>query len=273
MTDHKPIRYLSLGWGVQSTTLAAMIALGELPPIDLAIHADTTHDSAATYAYARKWTPWLAARGVKIVTVRNSNNDVLRPEWAIRKDPGAPAVMIPAFTLSKADGDHGQTSRKCTREWKINPIRRHVRSLLPPGNPRPGAVHSLQGISLDEWTRMRTSDVKYIINTYPLVDLRMTRADCVLWLQRHRIETPPKSACTFCPFHRRSYWQELKRAGGPDWEEALETDNQVRDTRDQHFLYVHPARLPLEQAVSIPEDSGVVQLDMDLPCDGGVCFV
>ena len=39
------ITYLSLGWGVQSWTIAAMAALGELPPIDLAIHADTGHEA------------------------------------------------------------------------------------------------------------------------------------------------------------------------------------------------------------------------------------
>ena len=29
------ITYLSLGWGVQSFTIAAMAALGKIPPIDL----------------------------------------------------------------------------------------------------------------------------------------------------------------------------------------------------------------------------------------------
>ncbi|KKL22079.1 hypothetical protein LCGC14_2439070, partial [marine sediment metagenome] len=53
------LRVLSLGWGVQSWTLAAMIALKELPPIDYAIHADTTHEMSNTYALAAKWTPWL----------------------------------------------------------------------------------------------------------------------------------------------------------------------------------------------------------------------
>ena len=57
---------LSLGWGVQSWTLAAMAALGELPGLDVAIHADTTHERQATYAFAAQWTPWLAARGVKV---------------------------------------------------------------------------------------------------------------------------------------------------------------------------------------------------------------
>ena len=52
-------------------TLAAMSALGDLPPVDVAIHADTTHERSATYAYAQRWTPWLEARGVRVVTVRN----------------------------------------------------------------------------------------------------------------------------------------------------------------------------------------------------------
>ena len=38
-----PLKILSLGWGVQSWTLAAMAALGEIPMPDYAVHADTTH--------------------------------------------------------------------------------------------------------------------------------------------------------------------------------------------------------------------------------------
>lgn len=48
---------ISLGWGVQSFTLAAMSALGELPAVDVAIHADTTHEASGTYAFAARWTP------------------------------------------------------------------------------------------------------------------------------------------------------------------------------------------------------------------------
>jgi len=39
------MKSLSLGWGVQSFTLAAMVALGDLEPVDVAIHADTTHEA------------------------------------------------------------------------------------------------------------------------------------------------------------------------------------------------------------------------------------
>ena len=40
MTEDK-IRILSMGWGVQTWALAAMVALGDLPPVDYVVHADT----------------------------------------------------------------------------------------------------------------------------------------------------------------------------------------------------------------------------------------
>ena len=138
-------------------------------------------------------------------------------------------------------------------------------------------VTSLQGISLDEFQRMRTSDVKYIENQYPLVDLRITRADCNAWLQDHGLDVPPKSACVFCPYHNKQAWQGLKKRGGADWDHAVEVDEAIRDTRssDGHdfLLYVHPHRKPLAEAVSIPEDFGAEQIEFEMPCDSGHCFV
>ena len=123
--EHMPdLTYLSLGWGVQSFTLAAMVALGELPPVDLAIHADTTHEATGTYAHAQKWTPWLGEHGVKVVTVTADNTEVVRA-WANSR-----SVMIPAFTLAP-DDSHGQVRRQCTHDWKLTPIRRYLRRLIP----------------------------------------------------------------------------------------------------------------------------------------------
>jgi len=121
---------------------------------------------------------------------------------------------------------------------------------------------------------MRSSDVAYIVNVYPLVERRVTRADCKAWLQAHDLDVPPKSACTFCPYHSLGAWQELKRAGGADWEEAVAVDAAIRDKRPKADLFIHPGRKPLEEAVRIPEDVGAAQMQMDLevPCDGGACF-
>lgn len=48
-------RFLSLGAGVQSSTLALMIAHGELEPVEAAIFADTGWEPRKVY----EWLDWL----------------------------------------------------------------------------------------------------------------------------------------------------------------------------------------------------------------------
>ena len=67
------MKIISLGWGVQSMTLAVMAALGDIEPIDYAIHSDTTHERTDTYIYAEKYTKWMEDRGVKVVTVNDKS--------------------------------------------------------------------------------------------------------------------------------------------------------------------------------------------------------
>ena len=262
-STENPLKILSLGWGVQSWTLAAMAALGEIPMPDYAVHADTTHEMAGTYAHAEKWTPWLGEHGVKVRTVSSQNTGVITSNGK--------GVPMPVFLTG--NGDNGaQTRRQCTEEWKISPLRRFARSVI--NSPKPGSVEMWMGISLDEWQRMKTSNVGYITNVYPLVDSRITRARCVEWLEQHGLDIPPKSACTFCPYHNEASWKRMKQAGGADWDHAVEADEAIRNIPISGAkLYLHRQRLPLEEAVRIPEDYGATQMEMDIPCDSGHCFV
>ena len=263
-TAENPLKVLSLGWGVQSWTLAAMSALGELPTVDYVIHADTTHEAEGTYSHAAKWAPWLEEHGIPVVTVTGKRMEPVDTSKDI------PAVLVPAYTLYQQQ-DKGQLRRQCTNEWKIKPIRRFIREKV--GRLTPGCVESWQGISLDEWQRMRSSDVGYITNLYPLVDRRITRAHCITWLEQHGLDVPPKSACTFCPYHNLNHWRTMKRKGGSDWDRAVVADEAIRNKRPPQELFVHPTCLPLEEAVRIPEDVGAHQLEMEMPCDSGHCFV
>ncbi len=271
MTNQVELTILSLGWGVQSFTLAAKMALEEIERADFLVHADTDHERSATYEFARRWTPWLGERGLNVVTVGGGRTDAV-------VEAGVSSVMIPAFTTDRETGSRGQVRRQCTHDWKIMPIRRFIRSELEGRGIKkaPGVVASWMGISLDEFQRMRDSDVKYIVNEYPLVDQRISRADCEFWLRQHDLEVPPKSSCTFCPYRSLASWKELKRAGGADWEEAVAVDNAIRDKRPKAELFVHPYRKPLEQAVRIPEDEGAEQLALEIeleqPCDSGHCY-
>jgi hypothetical protein len=261
------MRVLSLGWGVQSFTLAAMSALGKLDQLDLAIHSDTRFERQGTYAFASEWTAWLESYNLRVLTVSSGE---LKRNVTRQLPKGTHEVQIPAFTYSTGGGS-GQIRRQCTQEWKVRPFRAEVRRWLPRGVQ----AEVWLGISADEFQRARTADVRYIRNRFPLLELNMTREDCKTWLRNHDLPVPPKSSCTFCPYHSRPAFAELKRAAGADWEQAVKIDAEIRDKRPPFQLFVHPARIPLAQAVDIPEDHGYVQTGFDPEgrCDEGVCWV
>ena len=235
------MRVLSLGWGVQSFTLAAMSALGELEPLDAAIHADTTHDSVLTYKFAAKWTPWLEARGVNVITVRADDTDYIDRKYN--------HTQIPAFNNSG-----GMGKRQCTTNWKIVPVRRMIRQLSG-GKP----VEQWIGISLDEIQRANRSGVQYVTNRFPLVEKRITRSACVAWLEKNGLEVPPKSACVFCPYHGINNWRQTK-AVDEDWQEAVRVDEEIRHVSNNGLTnYLTNKRVPLvDLDLSTPEERGQI---------------
>jgi len=252
------MKAISLGWGVQSFTLAAMAALGELESVDVAIHADTTHESKITYEFAARWTPWLEERGVRVVTVAN-------PTVRITTDRAGGKIWIPAFTDTPSAAG-GMLRRQCTHRWKVQPLRRWLQA-----NRNGQQVEQWLGISLDEFQRMKDSDVKYCVNRWPLIERRMTRLDCMTWLDRHGIEIPPKSACTFCPFHSTAEWRRIKQTP-EDWQEAITVDEAIRKVRPPYDLYLHPSRIPLVDVdLRSEQDKGQLSL-WDAECSG-VCGV
>jgi hypothetical protein len=258
------IKILSLGWGVQSFTIAAMVALGELEPIDFAIHADTTHERKLTYDFVAKWKPWLESKGLKIITVVNNKTELGEGKYQ--------QVDIPAFT--RTDKSDGQVNRQCTGHWKIEPMRRRIsQELTALGIKKTtGVIKQWIGISIDEYQRMRDSDVKYIANHYPLIEKKMTRKDCEKWLINNGLEIPPKSACTFCPFHSTDEWRKIK-ATPEDWKEAVLVDSLIRDKRRTDMrLFVHPSRKPLDMVdFRTQEEKGQLSL-WDNECTG-ICGV
>lgn len=271
MQQNNTIRILSLGWGLQSFTLAAMAALGEVEPIDYVIHADTSWERHDTYQFSNIWAPWLADHGLEVITVKEpSTKGKAKDEWG--------ATLIPAHTLNP-NGSQGMLRRQCTGRWKIQPMRKHISKLLKDRDLKktPGVVDQLIGITLDEWHRAKGSDVKYINNIYPLLDKRMTRQSCINWLQARNLSIPVKSSCVICPFINNQAWQQMKRSNGKDWETARMVDSQIREERPPYKLYCHRKCKPLAEAVVIPEDYGWQQMDFleisNDVCDAGYCFL
>jgi hypothetical protein len=104
--------------------------------------------------------------------------------------------------------------RQCTADYKIKPVTEKIRELLglKKGEKRKKGtkVELLMGISKDEISRMKINQIKYIQNVYPLVEKEMRRSDCLDWMKDNGYSKPPRSACTFCPFHSTKEWKRVK---------------------------------------------------------------
>ena len=108
---------------------------------------------------------------------------------------------------------------------------------------------------------MRQSDVKYITNRYPLIEARLSRWDCIRWLQEHDLEVPTRSACVFCPFHSRAEWRDIRDNAPEDWIKSVEVDELIRKARPPYDLFVCNQRKPLEECdFDTQEDAGQLSL-------------
>ena len=258
------LRVLSLGAGVQSTTLALMAAHGHFGAVDCAIFADTGWEPAGVYAHLE----WLMSGNVlpfpvHIVSAGNMRQQLLDAAQGQRW------ASIPAFTRtvdSRGNISIGMIRRQCTTTAKIEPIRRKVRELAGltrRRSPKVPVVHQWIGISLDEVVRMKPSREAWQLNRFPLIEQRMTRRDCHEWLRCHGYPEPPRSACIGCPYHSDAAWRAMRDRDPAAWNDAVEADRAIRTglrgIRGEVFL--HRSAVPLDEAdLSTAADHG--QLDL-----------
>lgn len=254
-----PLRVISLGAGVQSTTMALMAARGDIAPVDCAIFADTGWEPQAVYqhlAWLEKQLPFPIHR----VERGNIRDDLLRCAEGHWTD-------VPAF-VKNADGSIGIINRQCTKQYKIRPIRQKVRQLLGierRRSPDVSVVDQLIGISMDEAIRMKPSAEVWQTNIWPLIEMRMSRRDCLRWLAERQYPEPPKSACIGCPFHSNDQWLGLTPA---EFAEAVEIDRAIRHSRSNGELYLHRQCVPLDRVdFSTAEDRGQLNLFLN-ECEG-----
>jgi hypothetical protein len=250
-------RFLSLGAGVQSSTLALMIAHGEIEPVDAAIFADTGAEPALVY----QWLDWLETKlpfPVYRVSRSSLEADVLN---SVSDSKRHRIGQIPFYVKSEGDAREGMLWRQCTGDYKIHPLRKKVKELLKVDGSKRATM--LIGISLDEVIRMKPSQVRYIVNDYPLIHARMTRTDCLKWMARHNYPLPAKSACYFCPYTDDARWREIKNTQPGEFERAVRFDAAIRSglpgVRGKAFL--HRSLTPLDEVdFRNAEDFGQGQL-------------
>lgn len=247
------LRLLSLGAGVQSTTIALMAAEGIQPGLDGAIFADTGWEPKAVYDHLDKLDKVLADAGIPLYRVGNGNirENIL--------DPTRRFASIPYF-IRNPDGSKGMGRRQCTNEYKVTPITRKIRELLgakPPSYrrvPKGRLAEQWIGFSTDEIHRVSFKHrVLYLTSRFPLLDLEMSRTDCEAWLKSRGWTSVVKSACVCCPFRDNRGWRRMRDNQPDEFAAAVDFDSKIRrggargvSLRGEAFL--HPSRVPLSLA-------------------------
>jgi hypothetical protein len=284
----RPLHIISMGAGVQSTALGLMAAEGLIHPLpDLAVFGDTQWEPAPVYDHLQRLTAALPFPLWR-VTAGNIRQDLVsgtgkfaaipyhtqRQPGPCQRCPDSSGVVMddvlgerkcPRCKGTGWDDGKGLGRRQCTKEYKLEPVKRVLRVILgarPPqyrSVPRGRSAVQWVGFSTDEVGRAnRTKDshgVSYLDTRYPLLeaDLDMSRTDCQRWLAA-RGWHPEKSACIGCPYHGNRQWRFLRDQRPDDWRDAVEVDAAIRKgagggaTNLDGEAYLHRSRVPLSLA-------------------------
>jgi hypothetical protein len=242
-----PIRVLSLGAGVQSTTVLYMMLRGEIQPADHVIFADTGWEPTAVYKHLDHLKALMQEAQIPFhqVSIGNIRQDALKPNTR--------SASMPLF-MKTPDGKKGMVRRQCTNEYKIQPLLKEQRRLVGLKKGQRSKDHlatTVIGISYDESQRMRDAAFPWIRNEYPLVDMKITREDCLDWCKNHGYDKPPRSACIGCPFKSNDEWRRLKDETPTEWADAVDFDYSIRTmmTADDRYYavpYLHSQMEPLD---------------------------
>lgn len=297
------IDILNLGGSVQSSTVFLMACDGLLPKPTVALFADTGFEPPDVYRYLKYLAKEGRKQGIPITTVSKGTtiqDDALRIMVNNDRSNGASFGSMPLYTLSP-EGKKGQIRRTCTDRYKIEPIERHIKTVILGQAirsrwPRVHTVRQWFGISADEVGRVRSpvrtdrhkkTKEKYTVpllwksHYYPLLDLELfpdrrqqvglhhwlTRAACLEWCRVNGFATPPRSSCITCPYHSNEEWRRIK-ADRKLWAQAVAFDKAIRQPHNLRGLaFLHPARLPLDE-VDLGSPEGATH-----GCDSGHCFM
>jgi hypothetical protein len=276
-----------LGGGVQSMTMVDMMSLGRIPPVDVVIFADTTLEPWYVYQAIGMARASLNKVGIPLMVVKA---DCSANHWAFEGGYGFPVrASMPFWTFSE-DGKRGRLRRQCTSVMKVAPNNRGLRYWLaskgfiplpsgwecnegtlwwhgirqhnddwPKLSLAPGTyVEMLYGISTDEAIRATAKRGNtWQEPAYPLVDMKMSRADCVAWMSENSFPIPRKSACCCCPYRDDPAWLTMKQDFPDEFERACRYDDLLRDPnwlqngikgayrRIRNTLYTHQSGKPL----------------------------
>ena len=257
------MKIFSYGGGVQSTAALILAAQGRIDfQTFLFANVGTDSENPATIRYFDEVAvPFAEGHGLQLIELEKTRNGL--PDTIYQHILESPSsIGIPVYMATGAPGN-----RSCTIDYKVKVVEKWLRK--HDGYPAEIGI----GFSLDEFQRMTTAhDTEKKRNVYPLIDLRLTRADCLQIIQQAGLPTPPKSSCYFCPFHSMKVWQEMRLKQPGLFQKAVELEafiNRKRDAIGKDHVWLSRKLKPLAMATT---DLTQLSFEDDV-CDTGYCFL
>jgi hypothetical protein len=268
------LRAFASGLGVQSTAALVLSAQGRIDfPLHLFSNVGDDSENPATLRYFREIaTPYAAEHGITLEEIRRVTRDGRTPTLLEDISEQSRSIGIPV--RMGTNGAPG--TRRCTFQYKTAPITKRLREL---GATKAEPAVLGIGFSTDEMQRIgRTGESPFQHRVYPLIELGLSRADCLDVVREAGLPEPPKSSCWFCPFHRPAVWAEMRRDDPELFEAAAELEAKLNARRVQlgrDPVYLTRFGKPIREAIQPAQATlfGPGSSDHEIEtCDEGVCF-
>jgi len=265
-------RIFSYGGGVQSTAVLVLASQGKVQYDHFLfsnVGDDSEHPDTLDY-FEDVAKPFAQEHGIDLREVRKYRKGEIETIRG-RIFSNRKTVPIPVRLESGAPG-----RRSCTFDFKIGVIDRWVRQHR---NGQSRFTIGL-GISTDEIQRARSEPAREVykglfkVLEYPLIDMRLSRRDCMALIFDAGLPQPPKSACYFCPFHNDQAWYEMRQKRPDLFFDAVKIEKHLQDKRMKLWgkdkVWMHRKLIPLDQA--IPDQPFLFDIDDMDNCESGYCF-
>ncbi len=163
----RDLRVLSLGAGVQSSTLLFKMIHGEIEPPDVIIFSDTGNEPQQVYEWLEFLKTEIAKTKIPFHIVRNTDNTGNIVD-DYKAESGRHA-LIPLH-IRRNDDTLGLARRTCTSEYKIKPLQTWLREDFDVVYLRSKHKEMVMGISFYELNMVKKAHIQWQVNCYTLVD-------------------------------------------------------------------------------------------------------
>ena len=258
----------STGGGVQSTAALVLAAQGKIPyRTFIFANVGDKAESPATIKYVEDvLKPYAERHGIEWVDVAWIDSQGRRRDLFDDLLEQHRSINIPAYMPGGMPGN-----RKCTEAFKIKPIAKWIKA---------NALNCTlgKGISTDETHRATPSrETDCYISAYPLIELGISRSDCLEVAREAGLPQPPKSSCWFCPFKTTHQWVVMRRERPELFAKAVRLEQVLQDRRhvlgkDAVYLSGVGGRKSVNLADVIPEQLGLFDWEPEEGCESGYCM-